>query len=1022
MKADRSRNTYAPGRHYRRVLHQQGRVVLDADLNEQTSIDVATAQTTAADVIGAAGVPETSLSGGAPGGFALGIGAAASSSSASSSSSSSASFSSGSSSSSSSSGSALGNDLTIAAGRIYVDGILVENDRATTLLTQPFLPLAPGETAPTGLVGAGVYAAYLDVWERVVTPIDDPHVQEVALGGPDTCLRAQIAWQVRLARLGPLPGTNPTCAQVAPPWPQRPDPGRMTASLGAPPVDASPCALPPESGFRSLENQLYRVEIHAGGTYGSARFKWSRENGAIVFAVVPAPGQPASGSAGGTTYHVSSTGRDASLGVKHGDWVELSDDRAELQDGHGELLQVDSVDDDRMTITLQSAPSRPVDLALHPKLRRWDQSLGADASGVPIVDGSVIALENGVQVQFSAGTFVVGDYWMVAARTATAQQRVGTIEWPVDGSGQFLAQPPLGIAHHYCKLGIVAFDGVGFMPPPGGAAITDCRVFFPPLTDIHAQACKCTVTLLPDGNWTATLAALFSGAGALADAEICFAAGDFRTSRTVDIQTSGNVVVGGAGWGTRLIGDGIETVLRFRGCASVIVRDLAATATRADTPVDAATRHIGGALAFEDCAEVDVERVSLQCASAATSGAACLVVQNTVTAGNAGSGAGVVRVRDSRLVVGEMQYGALLVHARDAWVDGNTITRAGGNVPSFGKSLQGARFRKLVERILVGGVTLAAASVQPPAPPARKSRSRKPGASAAAKTAAAASATPAPSAVAKAVRATNAEVKVGNIAVRFNTPPQLKNVWQTYVDAQAPKEFASQADLLAFVRRSASTLLTDAAQQRQFTGFRELFRYFESSRVLVGRAGIVVGGRAITSLRVSDNVIDGFLQGVAVGLSHREAAPSAQSADRAGSVTIRDNRIALLIDPIHGRAAGRYGVFVGNVDSLQIENNRATLSQTVTAELPTDGVRVFGYLGTKAIVRENHLSGFTTGIRVAPVMAPGVRANGDPQPVQDFFAPVRTAGPQWLVADNMVDRARTPVVAPQCMVIDNVSA
>src|SRR5208337_3551236 len=201
MKADRSRDTFEPGKHYRRVLHQQGRVVIDADDNEQVSIDLATSERTISDVIGQAGVPETSLSPGYTGGFAIGIGnAGGSSSSSSSGSSSSSSPSSSSSNSSSSSSSSMpaGNDLTIAHGRVYVDGILVVNDHDTTLFTQPFLPLESGDMGATGLAGAGVYAVYLDVWERVVTPINDPKIQEIALGGPDTCLRTQIAWQVRL--------------------------------------------------------------------------------------------------------------------------------------------------------------------------------------------------------------------------------------------------------------------------------------------------------------------------------------------------------------------------------------------------------------------------------------------------------------------------------------------------------------------------------------------------------------------------------------------------------------------------------------------------------------------------------------------------------------------------------------------------------------------------------------------------------------------------------------------------------
>src|SRR5208337_2032466 len=142
MKADRSRDTFEPGKHYRRVLHQQGRVVIDADDNEQVSIDLATSERTISDVIGQAGVPETSLSPGYTGGFAIGIGSAGGSSSSSSTGSSSSS--SRSSSSSSSSSMLAGNDLTIAHGRIYVDGILVINDHDTTLFTQPFLPLDSG--------------------------------------------------------------------------------------------------------------------------------------------------------------------------------------------------------------------------------------------------------------------------------------------------------------------------------------------------------------------------------------------------------------------------------------------------------------------------------------------------------------------------------------------------------------------------------------------------------------------------------------------------------------------------------------------------------------------------------------------------------------------------------------------------------------------------------------------------------------------------------------------------------------
>jgi hypothetical protein len=35
------------------------------------------------------------------------------------------------------------------------------------------------------------------VWERHVTWIEDDSIREPALGGPDTCTRAKVTWQVK---------------------------------------------------------------------------------------------------------------------------------------------------------------------------------------------------------------------------------------------------------------------------------------------------------------------------------------------------------------------------------------------------------------------------------------------------------------------------------------------------------------------------------------------------------------------------------------------------------------------------------------------------------------------------------------------------------------------------------------------------------------------------------------------------------------------------------------------------------
>src|SRR5260370_33286715 len=58
MKADLTRDTFHPLKHYARVLTQQGRVQLDADMNEQAAILLRYLHTLAADLIGPAGGPK----------------------------------------------------------------------------------------------------------------------------------------------------------------------------------------------------------------------------------------------------------------------------------------------------------------------------------------------------------------------------------------------------------------------------------------------------------------------------------------------------------------------------------------------------------------------------------------------------------------------------------------------------------------------------------------------------------------------------------------------------------------------------------------------------------------------------------------------------------------------------------------------------------------------------------------------------------------------------------------------------
>jgi len=346
--------------------------------------------------------------------------------------------------------------------------------RLVTYLQQPNLRTPPplSTTAPSQL--------YLDVWERLITSIEDDSIREVALNGVDTTARAQVIWQV-MATNAQSCMTPAQLAQQFQPWNR----GLLRARTEPATVSTDPCTVAPDSGYRGPENQLYRVEINTGsGPNLQPSFKWSRENGAVVFPVAAAaiPGT------GTTTVPLANLGRDDRFGLAEGDWVELQDDKTLLANTAGTLLQVQSINRGSLQVVLSGSAATNFgnDPTLHPLLRRWDHKAGDPASGglalgpdgavpipappVPPATAAWIDLENGVQVQFEevtkTTTFRTGDFWFIPARVAT-----GNVIWPTetaaDGTITPVAKPSDGVEHHYAPLAIVT-------PGSGVPVITLC--------------------------------------------------------------------------------------------------------------------------------------------------------------------------------------------------------------------------------------------------------------------------------------------------------------------------------------------------------------------------------------------------------------------------------------------------------------------------------------------------------------------------------------------------------------------
>lgn len=489
MKADISRQTFDSNKRYSGVVMQQGRVQLDAEWNEQQEIHQHRTQTGTGEVIGPSGTPLGED--GRATGFEI---------------------------------TAQNGKLRIGGGHIFVDGVLCVNESEDPLPydEQPDPP-APGdltgwmeEDEDGGDVRLGL--AYLDVWERHVTHFDDARIREVALGGPDTTTRKQTVWQVKVMKLdaeedvaeGDLalladyarlraesdPSEAEELKEIAPravkilgtlcrrgeeelDTLREPATGDLRARAKEEDGAAGPCQIPPGGGYTRLENQLYRIEIHRPGNRTTARFKWSRDNGSVVTGIENIDVEK-------KEITVRDTGRDEFSRLAPDQWVEVVDDRAELEGQPRELLQIDDVDHARRIVTVIQTPPDFDDIEPHhPKLRRWDQSgNGATRNGVKLDEQELN--NDGIEVEFGSGLYRAGDYWLIPARTAT-----GDIEWPPedpeDPNSDPEALPPHGVRHGLCALAIVAAvpeDGDSEDSNIELAALHDCRNPFPQLTKL----------------------------------------------------------------------------------------------------------------------------------------------------------------------------------------------------------------------------------------------------------------------------------------------------------------------------------------------------------------------------------------------------------------------------------------------------------------------------------------------------------------------------------------------------------
>lgn len=397
-KGDITRVTFDPKKHYSSVRMQQGRVQLDADWNEKEDIRSHHEKTIVRDVFGLCGGPIDNA------GFQITYDREK-------------------------------GDFLIGKGRYYVDGVLCENESPIPYMDQPdYWPEKPPK-----YLSEGFYLAYLDVWERHISAIEDPGIREDALGGPDTTTRTKTVWQVRIVRQSKPEGVDeadidPRAKNI---WSEIKSrcSARMAARIKRSFESEDPCVVSRKSGYGDLENHLYRIEVHDGGKAGTATFKWSRDNGSVVRAIERVEGN---------TITIRDPERNGDQVFAQGQFVEITDEKRELMGQKGIFARVKDViglnlvleEPENTEISKEFPPDQK------PKVRLWDSGPISTSRGEDWVDIEEIVDENTVKIHsprrellqnYAPGQFVevTDDIHEVTGNRVLAQ--VKSLEESLDG-------------------------------------------------------------------------------------------------------------------------------------------------------------------------------------------------------------------------------------------------------------------------------------------------------------------------------------------------------------------------------------------------------------------------------------------------------------------------------------------------------------------------------------------------------------------------------------------------------------
>lgn len=906
---------------------------------------------------------------------------------------------------------AAGNEpaFWIAPGSYHVDGLVADargGGRFPSVAfpdaagfpwgeSPPPQPPLDGLLAPAGLAAGTRLVAYVETWERHVTAVEDPGIREEALGSSDTSARTELLGQVKLATVtGALPAGAAAAEAVRTAFADvERSGGQLTIDVPETTPSTDPCALPDVAGYSGSDNRLYRIEVHRGGGLSEMRLKWSRDNGSELFAarldtdenLVFDPGTSlAAGDIVEILSHVVDLGDAALAAVSAGGFVPP--ERAVGQLAQLAAVGVASSSDEvvfrlvdphdiAIPVTLDDRYGTLPDAVL--KLRRWHGILDPQqvAGGGAASPGPHV-LEDGITVELSStGSYRPGQWWQYEARVRGENANGPWRPAPHGPERRFAplalleyqgaAQPLRLLAWlderfpHACDLDA---DGIDFAGGRVGSASDTVQEAIEELferpPEIVDASCGELIVRPENGDLQTVFDTIADGE----DRRICFQPGAWTVEDTIVIEGKGDLVISGAGDATRLGGD-VDSVLRFRGCGNVSIRDLTVEGGGAGAVADG----LAGAISAIDCAGLDLQRVHVSCGDSATRRVSAVEVRSEAPA----AGSPEVRIHDCRVEVGHAQVGLLLVNAASVDVEGNTIVSPERPLSLASMlsepEIAGRVGQLLIDDSFVGETEEANDELLVGSPD-----------------------------VVVEVSGTRGRRRFivhletwGNQFITFSTTLSLSvEAWRALFDANPiPGDFsggeASRGYVAGNLRGLRSQLVNDmfdlpstATVPSPTRGTLTSLAATLSARnaFSAGGQGIVLGGRGTpidTSFpeprvlpgdqrpdaRIAGNRILGFVQGIHVGTSRHERRGLSYR------VSLTDNTVHLRLPSL---ARDPHGVFVGSVFHLRLHGNGVEVRSPGPAGWPTvgplDAVRVFGTFGPLIQVRENTCVGTRNGV------------------------------------------------------------